>query len=360
MHIGLVMECDYRTGATQEEAFSEAFEMVDMAEELGLDGLWLAERHFAAPRRPNDPMGAGIPSVSSVPLVMASAIAARTQRIRVGTGVSVLPLCHPVRLAEEAATVDQVSRGRLDFGIGRSGFPRSYEGYGIPYGESRERFQEALEIIMKAWTQDRFSHQSKNYTFNELSVVPKPYQKPHPPIRVAATTKETFPQVGSMGFPMVTGLRGFSLPDLDLQIKAYREAWHKAGHPGDGDVYLRLPAYVAETEEKARTEPEASTMRSYRRLAENFARTANSAGTTASEDRIGRAERLADVTYDELLQDRLAYGTPDMVVQRLRDLRDRMGLKGVMIEPNVGGGISVDRVMNSVRLFAREVAPNLK
>jgi alkanesulfonate monooxygenase SsuD/methylene tetrahydromethanopterin reductase-like flavin-dependent oxidoreductase (luciferase family) len=360
MHIGLVMECDYRIGATQEEAFAEAFQMVDMAEELGLDGLWLAERHFAAPRRPTDPMGAGIPSVVSVPLVMASAIAARTQRIRIGTGVSVLPLCHPVRLAEEAATVDQVSHGRLDFGVGRSGFPRSYEGYGIPYGESRERFQESLEVIIKAWTQDRFSHKGKYFTFNDLSVVPRPYQKPHPPIRVAATTKETFPQVGSMGLPLVTGLRGFSVPDLTNQLQAYREAWRKAGHPGNGDVYLRLPAYVAETADKARSEPEASTMRSYRRLAESFARSASSAGTTASEERAQRAERLADVTYDELLQDRLAYGTPEMVVDRLTQLRDQMGLSGVMIEPNVGGGIPVDRVMNSVRLFAHEVAPSLQ
>jgi alkanesulfonate monooxygenase SsuD/methylene tetrahydromethanopterin reductase-like flavin-dependent oxidoreductase (luciferase family) len=360
MHIGLVMECDYRIGATQEEAFAEAFQMVDMAEELGLDGLWLAERHFAAPRRPTDPMGAGIPSVVSVPLVMASAIAARTQRIRIGTGVSVLPLCHPVRLAEEAATVDQVSHGRLDFGVGRSGFPRSYEGYGIPYGESRERFQESLEVIIKAWTQDRFSHKGKYFTFNDLSVVPRPYQKPHPPIRVAATTKETFPQVGSMGLPLVTGLRGFSVPDLTNQLQAYREAWRKAGHPGNGDVYLRLPAYVAETADKARSEPEASTMRSYRRLAESFARSASSAGTTASEERAQRAERLADVTYDELLQDRLAYGTPEMVVERLTQLRDQMGLSGVMIEPNVGGGIPVDRVMNSVRLFAQEVAPSLQ
>jgi alkanesulfonate monooxygenase SsuD/methylene tetrahydromethanopterin reductase-like flavin-dependent oxidoreductase (luciferase family) len=359
VHIGLVLECDYRAGATQEEAFAEAFQMVDMAEDMGLDGLWLAERHFAAPRRPTDPMGAGIPSVSSVPLVMASAIAARTKRIRIGTGVSVLPLCHPVRLAEEAATVDQVSLGRLDFGVGRSGFPRSYEGYGIPYGESRERFQESLEVIIKAWTRDRFSHQGKYFNFNELSVVPRPYQKPHPPIRVAATTRDTFPQVGSMGLPMVTGLRGFTIPEITKEIGAYRDAWRKAGHPGDGDVYVRIPAYVAETEERALADAEASTMRSYRRLAENFARSASSAGTSASEERAQRAERLAEVTYEDLLRDRLAYGTPDQVVERLAQLRDDLGLTGVMVEPNVGGHIPVDRVMNSLRLFAREVVPSL-
>src|SRR5438034_5006314 len=193
MHVGLVMECDYREGRTQEEAFAEALSIAELAEDSGLDGVWLAERHFAAPRRPTDPGGAGIPSIASVPLVLAAAIAGRTKRVRIGTGVSVLPLCHPIRTAEEAATVDQLSLGRLDFGVGRSGFPRAYAGYGIPYGESRDRFQESLDVILKAWTQDRFSHSGKYFTFNDMIVVPRPYQKPHPPIWMAATTQDTFP-----------------------------------------------------------------------------------------------------------------------------------------------------------------------
>src|SRR3989441_2047744 len=155
MHVGLVMECDYREGRTQEEAFAEAMSIAEIAETQGLDGVWLAERHFAIHRRPTDPMGAGIPSIASVPLVLAAALAARTTRLRIGTGVSVLPLCHPIRTAEEAATVDQISQGRLDFGVGRSGFPRAYSGYGVRYDESRERFQESLDVILKAWTQDR-------------------------------------------------------------------------------------------------------------------------------------------------------------------------------------------------------------
>ena len=85
MYAGLVMECDYREGRTQEEAFAEAFSIAEIAEDYGLDGVWLAERHFAAPRRPTDPMGAGIPSIASVPLVLASAIAARTTRLRART-----------------------------------------------------------------------------------------------------------------------------------------------------------------------------------------------------------------------------------------------------------------------------------
>ena len=116
MHLGLIMECDYRESGSQEDAFQEAFKVVDEAENNGLDGVWLAERHFAAPKRPTDALGAGIPSIVSVPMILASSIAARTGRVRIGMAVAVLPLCHPIRMAEEAATVDQISRGRLEFG----------------------------------------------------------------------------------------------------------------------------------------------------------------------------------------------------------------------------------------------------
>ena len=351
MHVGLVMECDYREGRTQEEAFAEALSIADLAEKAGLDGVWLAERHFAMHRRPTDPMGAGIPSIASVPLVLGAAIAARTSRLRIGTGVSVLPLCHPIRTAEEAATVDQISKGRLDFGVGRSGFPRAYSGYGVRYDESRERFQESLDVILKAWTREGFSHAGKYFSADNLTVVPPPYQNPHPPIWVAATTPDTFPMVGRMGFSLVTGLRGFG---------AYRAARRESGHAGDGNVYLRIPVYVADTAAQARSEPEDSTMRSYRRLAENFASSVGTMGTTSSEERAERAERLSSLTYDDVLRDRVAYGTPDMVVDRLRQLRDELGLAGVIIESNVGGRIPLERVLHSIRLYAQEVAPRLR
>ena len=360
MHFGLVMECDYREGATQEEAFREAFEQVEAAETHGLDGVWLAERHFAAPRGQFDAQGVGIPSIVSVPLIMASAIAARTTRLRVGIAVSVLPLCHPIRMAEEAATVDNISLGRFDFGIGRSGFTRAYEGYGIPYGESRERFQESLEVIIRAWTNDRLSYQGQFYTFDDVVVMPRPYQKPYPPIRIAATTRETFPQVGRMGYPIFVGLRGMDLPDLTHHIGIYREAWQEAGHPGDGDVILRIPVYVSESEEQARSEPEESTMRSYRRMAETFASSVSGAGTAVSEERAERARRLANVTYDELLRDRIAYGTPEAVVQRIAEINEELHLSGVIAEMNVGGLISKERILNSLRLFGERVAPEFR
>src|SRR5207253_9005685 len=193
---GMFHEFQRTAGVTDEECFKTSFEQIDAAERWGLDAMWLAEIHVAPER-----------SVCSAPLTLACAIAARTKRMKVGTGVQVLPLCHPLRLAEEAATVDQISHGRLIFGIGRSGFPRTYEAYGVPYGESRERFAETLEILKKAWTEPSFSYEGKYYRFNRVSVTPKPYQKPYPELRMAAATPETFPQIGRLGLPIFVAVR---------------------------------------------------------------------------------------------------------------------------------------------------------
>ena len=125
MEFGMFHEFPSLPGRSEAEAFDEAMEQVDAAERLGLDVMWLAELHFE-PRR----------SVLSAPLAIASAIAARTRRIKFGIAVQVLPLCHPLRLAEEAATVDQLSHGRLIFGVGRSGVAQTYEAYGVSYAES--------------------------------------------------------------------------------------------------------------------------------------------------------------------------------------------------------------------------------
>ena len=245
MHLGLMMECEYRPGATDETAFAEAFDLATAAEDLGYDAVWLAERHFSSPERIAAGAGGGVPSFASAPLLFASALAGRTERVRIGIAVSVLPLSHPIRLAEEVATLDQISRGRLDFGIGRSGFATSYAGYAVPYGESRERFQECLDILRLAWTQETFSYSGQHFTFEDVSLTPKPYQKPYPPLRMAATTHDTFPIVGEMGFPIFVGLRGTDVPETARNVEVYRQAWKAAGHPGDGDVYLRIPVYVA-------------------------------------------------------------------------------------------------------------------
>jgi alkanesulfonate monooxygenase SsuD/methylene tetrahydromethanopterin reductase-like flavin-dependent oxidoreductase (luciferase family) len=352
MHIGLMMECDYRAGKTQAEAFHEAFATAAHAEACGFDGVWLAERHFAPPES-----GRAIPSVVASPLIVATAIASRTTRIRVGTAVLVLPLGHPVRLAEEVATLDHISQGRLDLGIGRSGFPWAYEGYDIPYAESRARFREFFDVMQLAWTQERFSYQGKYYTFKEVCVIPKPYQQPHPSLRYACSTRDSFPAMGQLGLPIFAGLGGASVSELTRAIAEYRAAWQVAGHPGNGDVILRVGIYVAEDKDRAFSEPQDSTMSYYNRIRQGLLQTA---GAFGGELRAQRAQNLANLTYESALQDRLVYGTPDAVTSRLRELRDDMGLTGVLMEPNVGGLIPADRLDHSIRLFGQEVAPQLR
>lgn len=357
MHLGVFLHCEHRTGATLDEAFDEAFGLADLTEASGLDGVWLAELHFAS----LDGGGTGrTPSIAAAPLILASALAARTKRVRIGIAVSLLPLAHPVRLAEEVATLDHISRGRLDLGVGRSGFQIAYAGYGVPYAESRERFDECLEIITRAWTEERLSFAGKYNKFEEVAVVPKPYQKPHPPIRVAASTQETFPTAGRKGYRLFVRMGSSPVAEVAEHLEAYRKAWKDAGHSGHGDAILSLPVYVAETEDRALEEPRIGTVNYYHGLAARFQRSASVAGAAPSEERAARAEGLAHADYEEMLRDRLVFGTPETVTKRLVGLRDQLMLSGFLVEPNVGGATPRDRVFNSVSLFAKEVAPALR
>src|SRR5882672_10116648 len=181
MDFGIFTE-QIRRGSSQGDWFRELLELADAGEEWGLDVVWLAEM-LVNPAR----------SVLSAPLLVASWIVARTRRLRVGTAVQLLPLNHPLRVAGEITTLDHLSHGRFDFGVGRSGSPRAYDALGVSYAESQDRFFEALEIILKAWKGETFSHTGRYYQFTNAAVSPRPYRPPHPPVRMAATTPETFP-----------------------------------------------------------------------------------------------------------------------------------------------------------------------
>jgi alkanesulfonate monooxygenase SsuD/methylene tetrahydromethanopterin reductase-like flavin-dependent oxidoreductase (luciferase family) len=336
-----------RSGAmTEEDAFRISFEEVDAAERWGLDAMWLAEIHVNPER-----------SVCSAPLTLASAIAARTKRMKIGTGVQVVPLCHPLRLAEEAATVDQISHGRLIFGVGRSGFPRTYEAYGVPYGESRERFAETLEILKRAWTEDSFSYNGKYYSFDNVKLTPKPYQKPWPEIRIAANSADTFPQIAKLGHGVLVAVRQGTLEELEPNITAYRKAWKEAGHPGEGKVFLRAPVYLAETDQAARDEPEESIMYFYRYLGERLEDSATRAGVQQSELRAARGRRLQTISYEDALVEKLIVGSPERVADRLLGLRETIGLDGILCEMNCGTRIPHAKVMKSLQLLCEKVMP---
>jgi alkanesulfonate monooxygenase SsuD/methylene tetrahydromethanopterin reductase-like flavin-dependent oxidoreductase (luciferase family) len=262
-----------------------------------------------------------------------------------------------LRVGEEAATVDQISQGRLIFGVGRSGFPRTYEAYGVPYGESRERFAETLEILKRAWSEDSFSYSGRFYKFDNIRLTPKPYQKPWPEIRIAANSPDTFPAIGKLGHGIFVAVRLGTIAELGPNIRAYREAYRAAGHPGEGRVFLRAPVYVAETAAQAREEPEESIMYFYRYLGERLEDSASRAGVRAIEDRAARGRRLQTISYDEALRDKIIVGTPEQVTYRLKGLQEELGLDGILAEMNCGTKIPHGRVMKSLQLLCDKVRP---
>jgi alkanesulfonate monooxygenase SsuD/methylene tetrahydromethanopterin reductase-like flavin-dependent oxidoreductase (luciferase family) len=346
---GIFHEFARRAGQTDKEAFAESFAQVDAAERWGLDVVWLAELHFVPER-----------SVASAPLVIASTIAARTRRLKVGIAVQVLPLCHPLRLAEEVATLDHVSGGRLIFGVGRSGFPRTYEAYGVSYAESRERFGEVLEILKRAWGNERFSFEGTFYKFRDITLVPRPLQTPHPPLRIAATSADTYPTIGAMGMPIFVAVRLGTIEELGPNIAAYRQAYAAAGHPGQGEVYLRVPVYVGEMEASARADPEQSIMQFYRMLGAQLEDSATRAGARATEQRAERGQALQTIRYEDVLREKVIVGTPDTVTRRLQDLTRTLGLNGILAELNCGGLLPNEKVMRSLQLMCEEVAPRFR
>ena len=290
--------------------------------------------------------------------MVATAIASRTERIRIGPGVLLLPLGNPVRIAEEIATLDHICQGRLDFGIGRGTFPEHHDAFLSPYPESRGRFEEYLEIILKAWTTEQFSFEGEHYRCHDLAVRPKPYQKPHPPIRIGVTSAETFPIIGRMGYPLfVNPSRVFALSDLAEHVNAYQKAWQDAGHPGEGSVSIRLPVYLAETEEQAYEEPKASTLTSMQGIGQRVAASATREGTTGNWQ--AESNHILGMNYDDWLRDKVVFGTPESVLDRLLQLTEELQLSHIVFEHNLGRRIPHDLQMKSVRLLMDKVVPHL-
>jgi alkanesulfonate monooxygenase SsuD/methylene tetrahydromethanopterin reductase-like flavin-dependent oxidoreductase (luciferase family) len=346
MEFGMFHEFPSLPGRSEADAFDEAMAQVDAAERFGLDVMWLAEIHFAPER-----------THLSAPLSIASAIAARTSRMQIGIAVQVLPLCHPLRLAEEAATVDQISKGRLIFGVGRSGVVSTYDAYQVPYDESRDRFAEILAIVEKAWSAPRFSHHGQFHRFDDVACVPHPYRNRMPSIRIAASTPDTFPAIGGLGYPVFASVRHTSWTDLKAQVSGYQAGWKSAGRAGRGQVYVSGPIYIAETERQAREEARDSVVHFYRLQYELIAESARRSGR---QQFIDRAEHLRTLTYDDALNGNVIVGSPDQVAARLKALQEEIGFDGILAELNCGGLIPHDRVVNALRLLCEEVKPRFR
>jgi alkanesulfonate monooxygenase SsuD/methylene tetrahydromethanopterin reductase-like flavin-dependent oxidoreductase (luciferase family) len=238
VEFGVFTQFDLRRDRSVHDSISEWVDTALEADQMGVDCFWLGEFHF----RKFTPL--------SAPLIVASSIAARVKRMKVGVAVQLLPLANPVRLAEECAMLDHLSCGRFVYGVGRSSFLDSYQGYGVDYALSRAMFAEALTVLRLAWGDEPFSFEGEYFNFHNVNVVPKPYQKPHPEIRVACESRASFPMMGGMQVPiMIRPL--YELTDLSSLLDEYHAARADAGASPRGHVTLQNTAYVAETSARA-------------------------------------------------------------------------------------------------------------
>jgi alkanesulfonate monooxygenase SsuD/methylene tetrahydromethanopterin reductase-like flavin-dependent oxidoreductase (luciferase family) len=335
------------------EVIRREIEQMAWTEELGFDSIWLTEHHFIEY------------GLSVSPAVLAAAAAMRTQRTRIGLAAAILPFHDPVRLAEELAMVDILSGGRLDVGIGRGNRPVEFEGYRVPQIESRERFEEALEIVVRAWTRERFSFEGRHFTIPEVRVIPKPLQQPHPPLYVVCVSPDTIENTALRGLPMLNSLLRGPIDPLVQQRDTYVKACRKAGR-SEAEIAQLLGRwgvsrhiYVAPTDAQAVAEARDAEMW-YQEALRRFL-------IPEDIDRVHPllqpgfrtlADRMAKVTWEQLVTETLAFGSPDTVADKIAELRD-LGVGEVLCWMNFGG-LPQSLVRRSMELFAREVLPRFR
>jgi alkanesulfonate monooxygenase SsuD/methylene tetrahydromethanopterin reductase-like flavin-dependent oxidoreductase (luciferase family) len=348
MQFGLFYETPEEPRRTHAERYAEMLDLMVYGETLGFDAVWMAEIHFGGPF-----------SLLSSPLTVVPAIAARTRRIRIGTAVTLLPLHHPLSLAEQAATADILSGGRLEFGVGRGSIPTQFHGFGIPVEENRARFDEALEIIRRAWTEERFSYRGRFYRVEELAVVPKPLQQPHPPIRVGVHTAESFAHLGALGLPIYSGTTTTPLPELRQGMALYRQRLAASGHRWrDDQMALMFPIYVADTSAAARQAMRPGVERFYRNMVTILS--ALPPTYTGHLERLRRLQETLDhLPFERFCQQQGVFGDPQECIDRLQAARDEFGLCQIICWFDQGCMLSHDAVKRSMARFADEVMPKV-
>ena len=345
MKFGLHYQLPCSGSQSPVQRYRDTLDQAVYAEALGFESVWPVEQHF----NPNL-------SILPSPLLMLAALAERTRTLRLGIAIVLLPLSHPVRVAEEIATLDVLSNGRVEFGIGRGSIPTHFTGFGLNQAESRERMLESLEIILQAWTSESLSFQGKFYHINDLSVVPKPVQQPHPPIRVAANSVDTFELMGQLGYPIFVAAQVNPFHKIREYLPLYRQARKAAGHPDHGgeDVTLLTPLYIGNDPAQIRRELEPSIKSFLQAVATLYA----SAGLLL-EGRIKEVlERVRRMTYEQVCQVMAVFDTPDACVERLQRFQQEFGMGRVICWFNPGGMVPHEQVMRSMELFATKVMPH--
>jgi natural product biosynthesis luciferase-like monooxygenase protein len=332
------------------EYFSLAMKLSERADALGYSSIKTVEHYF-------HDYGGHSPN----PVVLLSAIAARTRRIRLITGAVIPAFNHPIKLAGELAMLDNISNGRLDAGFGRAFIPKEFDVFGVSMDESRRRFEEGIDIITRLWTEERVSHEGRFHKFHDVRLMPRPVQEPHPPIWIAAVaTKESFIWAGRHGYHIMIVPFASNLELVRELVQSYRDGWREGGHPaGAEQIQSSLHCYVAETHREAIE----GFRRPVERYIEVFAEAVRSWTDKQSSQYAGYGklvDAISSLTGEKMIDSHTALvGTPAEVIEQIEFNRDLIGEHEPSMQINFGG-IGEREAFRTLELFAAQVMPRFK
>jgi alkanesulfonate monooxygenase SsuD/methylene tetrahydromethanopterin reductase-like flavin-dependent oxidoreductase (luciferase family) len=354
---GLFYQLPCADNQSEPTRYQETIEQIIHGDTLGFDCAWLAELHFFKAF-----------SIMSSPLIVATAIAQQTKRIRLGIAVNLLPLWHPLRSAEDGATVDILSNGRLEFGVGRGAIPLHFSGFAVSREESRERFEEELEVIMQAWTTDSFSHDGKYYHIPETSVVPKPLQKPHPPLRIAANSPDTAIFAGKAHYSIFVASVTNPLPRMFEQVANYRRSWAESRtplgthSPATPDVSTMFFFQPGESLAQVRRDVEPSLNNYFHSVSGMVRAGARPQSTTDESYRYLEDVQKAveNITFEKITENMAIFGSPQECIAKVKELHKELRMNELICWFNPGGLVPHEKVLKAMSRFAVEVMPELR
>ena len=337
MEFGIFYQLPCADDQSVAERYSDTISQAQLADKLGFGAVWLAEVHFN-PRF----------SVLPAPLLLGSAIAQTTERLKIATAVNLMPLHHPVRLAEEFATLDVISRGRAILGTGRGAMLQQYAGYGIDVDEGRERFVENLDVVLNAWTNETLTYQGKYHQFENVRVVPKPYQQPHPPVYIASNSHDTFPLVGSLGHNLLLAPLVVTLEGGQRGLEEYHRALAENGHnPEEPRINAMLMVHVTRDDGGKSSQHYAASLENYLSILRS-----NRSRAISGRNR--------DLSFDHVAQHYTVIGSPEQVIEKLEYYRQLFRADEFMCWFATGGLVPNEEVHESMQLFAEEVMPHFQ
>src|SRR5262245_15866238 len=340
MDIGTFLLMQSPSARSSQEIFSRGVELAQAAETLGYRNVWLGEHHFSTY------------GYLSRPVQLATYIAAKTSRLRVGTAVIVVPLHHPLVIAEEIATLDLLAGGRVDIGLGRGYQHYEFERFGLELDQSRDRWEESVDVILKAFGGGPFSYQGKFFTIPETTVFPQPVQKPHPPIRITAQSPASIEAAVRRGFNVLTGGFGIPIERTAEFRRLFDRLVAEIRPPHPLHVGVQRAVYVTDSQADARAAAEQArwNMRVTLSLRNHYEQVEN-----------GRAIPIPvpnEPSIDDLLDRFLVIGTPDTCIRQLTRIREAVGIDHFNCSFWFGD-LEHARVLRSMEMFAKEVMPAL-